>query len=95
VLESGGGTQAIIEGGGDRKQPGELRLQQIPRVNPAPVEERELDHELGPDIPGVLHRRAEPRPGRRLPGRGRLVERADRPLAGPLLPHRPDQAELF
>ena|ERR1700677_1314982 len=95
VVESCGGAQAIVKSGGDRKQPGELSPEQGLRVSPGPVEQRELDHQLGPDVSGVFHRRAQPRGRGPLSGRSRLVERADRPRAGPLLPHRLDQAEKF
>jgi hypothetical protein len=44
VLESRGGPELVVEGGGDRLQPGELGLGQGSGVGPGAVEERELDH---------------------------------------------------
>jgi hypothetical protein len=38
VLESGGGAQLVVEGGGDGQQAGELSPDQGPRVGAGPVE---------------------------------------------------------
>jgi hypothetical protein len=67
--------------------------EQLPRVSPGPVQQRELDQELRPDAPGVCHWPFQPRCGGPPPGRGDLDQRADRSRAGALLSSGPDQGE--
>jgi hypothetical protein len=93
VLESFRRTKAIIKAGGDGNELGLLCPEQLTWVSLGPVQQRELDQELGSDVPGVCHWRAQPRLCSPLPGRGGLGQQADWSPAGVLLSGGPDQAE--
>jgi len=83
----------VLSGQRDRLQGSALAADQLARITAGPVQQGELDQQLGADIPDVLHRRAQPPLGllaallgHRVDGPLRALARLDR--------HRDDEAGL-
>ena len=49
-----------FDGLGDRIQDGSLPREQVGRIQAGPVQEGQLDQQVRPDVPHVLHRRTQP-----------------------------------
>jgi hypothetical protein len=68
-VESGAPRLACLDRSGDGLEDGALRAEQVGWVLVGPVEQGELEQELGADLPDVLHRSAQPLPRRLVPAR--------------------------
>jgi hypothetical protein len=93
VLGSGGRAHPVSQRRGKEAGPVPLFPEQLARITPGPVQQRELDHQLGPDVPAMHNGRAQPLSRGGLASRGRLDQRAGWALAGVLLPRQLHQAE--
>src|SRR5580698_7386797 len=93
ALKAGRVLKPLAEHSRDGRQLGMLLPDQSSGVRTYPISQGQFDQELGPDIPGMVDRPAEPGPGGPLAVLGRFGQGLCRAEAGMFLPDRADVAE--